>query len=83
MIILDSSVAPAAITLDGLAMTPTDIGAIKETQRKYELLHFGFEAQLEPCREVKWSRQIYIHRDTSQGSSFFQPRFIVLSFGHV
>jgi hypothetical protein len=66
-------------------MTPIVTGVVKETQRKYyELLHFGFGAQLEPCREVKWSRQIYVHRDSSLARELFlQPRFIVVNSGHV
>jgi hypothetical protein len=41
----DFNVVPATIALDDLTMTPDVTCVVKENQRKYEQLHFGFVAQ--------------------------------------
>jgi hypothetical protein len=43
----DTYVVPATIDIDGLSLTPSKIGQLKETQRKLEQLHFDYVAQLE------------------------------------
>jgi hypothetical protein len=41
-----SYVGPTTIDIDGLTLTPSKIGLLKETRRnKYELLHFRYVAQ--------------------------------------
>jgi hypothetical protein len=38
-------VVPTTVDIEGLSLTPSKIGLVKETQRKYELLHFSYVAQ--------------------------------------
>jgi hypothetical protein len=52
-------------SIDGLTMMPYATGFVKESQRKYELLDFGYMAQWQPFRVVVFSRQIYVHQDAS------------------
>jgi hypothetical protein len=54
----DSYVVPTTVDINGLILTPYVTGLVKESQRKYELLHFGFVAQWQPFRVIILSRQI-------------------------
>jgi ADP-ribose pyrophosphatase YjhB (NUDIX family) len=47
-----SYVIPSTIDIDGLTLTPSKTILLKETQRKFELLHFGYAAQWEAFRGV-------------------------------
>jgi hypothetical protein len=40
----DTYVVPSTIDIDGLSVMPSKIGLLKETQRKLEMLHFGYVA---------------------------------------
>jgi 8-oxo-dGTP pyrophosphatase MutT (NUDIX family) len=37
-------VVPTTIDIDGLSLTPSESGLLKEAQREHELLHFGYVA---------------------------------------
>jgi hypothetical protein len=45
-------VVQATTDIDGLSLTPSNIGLVKETQRKYELLHFGYVGQWQSFQAV-------------------------------
>jgi hypothetical protein len=38
---------PTDVDIVGLSLTPSKIGLVRETQRKYELRHFGYVSQWE------------------------------------
>jgi hypothetical protein len=38
---------PITIGIDGISLTPTRIGLVRETQRNHELLHFDYVAEWE------------------------------------
>jgi hypothetical protein len=73
-------VVPAMIALNGLTMTPTATGAIRETQRKYEITYFGFAAQWLAFRAAVLSRQLYLDGETSLMELFVQPRFTLVDY---
>jgi hypothetical protein len=77
------NVVATTVDIDGLSMTPFVTGLVKETQRKYEILYFGFVAHWQTFRAIYFtSRQIYIHQDTPLPMQlFFSPRFLVAYFG--
>jgi hypothetical protein len=56
---------PSTVELDGPSLTLSKVGLIKETQLKYELLHFGYLAQWKSFRGVVVSRQLFLQEDTS------------------
>jgi hypothetical protein len=51
-------------SIDGLTLTPSKTGLLKETQHKFELLHFGFVVQWEGFRGVVISKQLLPRDDT-------------------
>jgi hypothetical protein len=71
----DSSyVVPVVVDTDGLSLTPSKIGLV--TQRKYELIHFGYMAQWESFRGATISRQLFLQEDTSSPRRlFYHPPF--------
>jgi hypothetical protein len=70
--------------IDAFIFAEYGTGLVKETQREYELLQFGFVAEWQPFRVSVLSRQIYIHQDTSLPMQFFfRPSFMAVVHGHV
>jgi len=41
-----SYVVPTTVDIDGLSLTASKIGLVRETRRTYEFLHFGYMAQM-------------------------------------
>jgi hypothetical protein len=75
---------PSILDIDGLSLTQSKIGIERETQRKYELLHFGNVAQWESFRGAVTSRHLFLHEDQSLPMQpFFHPRFIAADCDHV
>jgi hypothetical protein len=62
---------PTSVDIDGLSLTLSKIGLAKKTQRKLELLHFGYVAQWEYFRDVVISRHLCLHKDTSLSMQLF------------
>jgi hypothetical protein len=57
-------VEPFSVEIDGLILTPSKTGLLKETQRKFELLHFGYAAQWGAFRGVVVSKQLFADTTT-------------------
>jgi 8-oxo-dGTP pyrophosphatase MutT (NUDIX family) len=77
-------VVPSTIEIDGVKLTPLKTGLSKETQRKFELLHFGHVAQLEAFRSVVISKQLFAYDDTSLPRQlFFFTQCTASNSGHV
>jgi hypothetical protein len=71
-------VVPAAIDyIDDLSLSRSNTILLMEAQRKHELLHFGYVAQLESFRVV------FSKRPASPMQLFFFPRFTCGDCGHL
>jgi hypothetical protein len=66
-----SYVVPSTIDIDGLTLTPSKTGLLTESQRKFEILHFGRVTQWEAFRGVVISKQLFPHDYTSLPRMFF------------
>jgi ADP-ribose pyrophosphatase YjhB (NUDIX family) len=55
----------ASIDIDGLSLTQSKTWLIKESQRKFDLLHLGYNAPWEAFRGVVISKRLFAHDDTS------------------
>jgi hypothetical protein len=75
---------PTIIDIDGLSLTPSKVGLLKATERKYEMLHFGYVAQWESFRGVVISQCFFLHDDSSLSkyfSNFVSHMLIVVPCG--
>jgi hypothetical protein len=74
----------STIDIDGLSLTHSKSGLLKETQRYFELLHCGYVAQWEAFRGAVISQQLFAHDDTSLTRQlFFFTRFTAADYGPV
>jgi hypothetical protein len=78
-----SYVAPATININGLYVTLSKTGLVKETHRKHELLHFAYVAEWESYRAVFVFRQFFLHEDTSLPMQLFVAGFKTFDYGQV
>jgi ADP-ribose pyrophosphatase YjhB (NUDIX family) len=77
-----SYVVPSAIDIDGLTLAPSKHGLLHETQRKLEMLHFGYVAQREAFRGAVISEQLFAYDDTSLPRQlFFFTQFTAADYG--
>jgi hypothetical protein len=74
---------PTTVDIDGLSLTPTMLGMVKDTQRMYELFHFGYVAQLDFFRGNMLFLDNFVSTKTLPHQLFFHPRFIASDCGHV
>jgi hypothetical protein len=71
------------IDIEGVSLTPSKTGLLKETRRKFELLHFGYVAHWEAFRGVVISKQLFAHGDTSLPRHIFLfTYFTLVDSGH-
>jgi hypothetical protein len=81
----DSSyVVSTTVDFGGLTFTSSKIGLVNVSQRKFELLHFGYLAQWKCIRGAVISRQLFLHADSSLPKQlFFHLGFTAATCGHV
>jgi hypothetical protein len=53
-------IVPSTIDIDGLTLTPSKTGLLKETHRKFEQLHFSYVAQRETFRDAITFKQLLL-----------------------
>jgi hypothetical protein len=77
-----ASFVPSTVELDGLTLTPSKNGLLKETQREFELMTHVAQWEAFTCAVI--SKYIFAHEDTSLPRHiYFFTIFTAADFGSI